>query len=114
MRLLCPETILFGQRIKEKNLMKKFTSLFLLALMVLTNSPAVLQEKLEKISLRPLNVQNAYIDTESDKKYELRVNFDWFRTSQGIGGRRVRTNSFNLPRLEVKEVLILLFLLELV
>ncbi|NQY80315.1 MAG: hypothetical protein HRT47_08385 [Candidatus Caenarcaniphilales bacterium] len=82
--------------------MKKITSLFLLALMVLTASPAVFAREAGENFLRPLNVQNAYIDTESDNKYELRVNFDWFRTSQGIGGRRVRTNSFNLPRLEVR------------
>ena len=80
--------------------MKKLLSSFLLLLMALTANSAVFAREEGENFLRPINVQNAYIDTEN--KYELRVNFDWFRSSQGVNGARVRTNSFNLPRLELR------------
>lgn len=68
--------------------------------MVLGSTTAAFAREAGENFLRPLNVQNAYIDTEN--KYEVRVNFDWFRASSGVGGRRVRTNSYTLPRLEVR------------
>jgi hypothetical protein len=51
--------------------------------------------------LRPINVQNAYIDTEC--KNELRVSFDWFRAHQDLGGgNATRSSSYNLPRVEYR------------
>lgn len=52
-------------------------------------------------ALRPINVQNAYIDT--DNKYEARINFDWFNshTKTGIGSRS-RASFVSFPRLDIR------------
>lgn len=79
--------------------MKK--SMFLsLALLILGVSSVSAAD--EPRMLRALNVQNAHIETELDRNTELRVNFDWFRDHVEIGGADVRTNTFNLPRVDIR------------
>lgn len=85
--------------------MKKIKTLLLASLLAVVGSSSVFAAETKKDSdsenfLRPINVQNAYIDT--DKKWETRVNFDWARRSQGLAGARLRQNSFNLPRVELR------------
>ena len=85
--------------------MKKITNLLFASLLLVAGSTSAFAADAAKNSdaenfLRPINVQNAYIDT--DKKWETRVSFDWARRSQGLGGARLRQNSFNLPRVEVR------------
>jgi hypothetical protein len=73
--------------------MKK-SVLMLLAMIVLgTNA-------VNATALRPLNVQNAKMDTENQN--ELRVNFDWFRDHSEVGGLDVRSNSFTMPRIDIR------------
>jgi hypothetical protein len=74
--------------------MKK-SVLMLLAMIVLgTNA-------VNATALRPLNVQNAKMDTENQN--ELRVNFDWFRDHSELAGQQdVRSNSFTIPRIDIR------------
>lgn len=51
--------------------------------------------------LRPINVQNAYIDTDRD--WEVRVQYDYFRDHVSAGGVTVRTAGSNLPRIDVRK-----------
>ncbi len=84
--------------------MKKIKSLLLASLLLVAGGAKAFAADAKSTDsenfLRPINVQNAYIDTE--KKWETRVGFDWARRSQGLGGARLRQNSFNLPRVEVR------------
>lgn len=85
--------------------MKKIKTLLFASLLAVVGSSSVFAAETKKDSdgenfLRPINVQNAYIDT--DKKWETRVNFDWARRSQGLAGARLRQNSYNLPRVEFR------------
>ncbi len=53
--------------------------------------------------LAPLNVQNAQIDT--DKPNQFTFGLDWFRDHVEVGGADVRTNTFNLPRIDYRRSL---------
>jgi len=54
--------------------------------------------------LRPLNIQNAKMYDDEDRDTELRVNFDWFRSSTNVGGGlHLRNNTFNLPRIDIRQ-----------
>lgn len=77
--------------------MKK-TMFLSLALLIVSASAASAQDTF----LRALNVQNAKIVTDRDQNTELRVNFDWFRDHEEIGGVDVRTNTFNMPRIDIR------------
>jgi hypothetical protein len=83
--------------------MKKITSILLTFMFLTSISAARAGENM----LRPINVQNAYIDT--DKKWEARVSFDWFhdhrRTTAGAPFGHDRRNFLDLPRLDIKRSL---------
>lgn len=53
--------------------------------------------------LRALNVQNAKIYGDKDQNTELRVNFDWFRDHSSLGGVDVRSQSMNMPRIDIRQ-----------
>lgn len=74
--------------------MKKL--LTLVALVVVTAASA------SASALRPLNVQNAYINP--DEEWEVRVNMDWFRDHGRVSpGVHRRTNSINMPRIDIRK-----------
>ena len=50
--------------------------------------------------VRPLNVQNAFIDTK--RKNELRVEFDWFHDAQQLPGFEFIRDNYTLPRINYK------------
>jgi|GEM_PF-2204813 len=73
--------------------MKKSVLMLLAMIVIGTNA-------VNATALRPLNVQNAKMDTENQN--ELRINFDWFRDGVEAGGVDVRSNSFTMPRIDLR------------
>lgn len=53
--------------------------------------------------IRPINVQNAVMGNDENENAELRINFDWFRDHAGVGNINTRSNTFNLPRVDIRQ-----------
>jgi len=77
--------------------MKKVTNMLLASLLLVTGVSNAFAADSNENFLRPINVQNAYIDT--DKKWEIRAGFDWARRNNASVGA---LNSFALPRVDVR------------